>query len=86
MHAVVAGSLFSRFPALKHRLHMTDGRLGLALLIASCVTFAGTRLAPAVVERWGSKPAVRVGSLLLCAALTGLALALLDAPHRGTGV
>jgi predicted MFS family arabinose efflux permease len=71
----VAGSLFSRFPALKHGLHMTDGRLGLALLVASCVTFAGTRVAPAVVERWGSRPAVRVGSLLMCAALLGPALA-----------
>jgi predicted MFS family arabinose efflux permease len=75
VHAVTAGSLVSRFPALKHGLHMTDGRLGLALLVASCVTFAGTRVAPAVVERWGSKPAVRVGTLLLCAALLGPALA-----------
>jgi predicted MFS family arabinose efflux permease len=75
VHALVAGSLFSRFPALKHGLHMTDGRLGLALLVASCVTFAGTRVAPVVVEQWGSKPAVRVGSLLLCAALLGPALA-----------
>ena len=38
-------------------------------------TVAGTRIAPAVVERFGSRGPVRVGTVLLCVALLGPALA-----------
>ena len=38
-------------------------------------TVAGTRIAPPVVERFGSRGPVRVGTVLLCVALLGPALA-----------
>ena len=38
-------------------------------------TVAGTRIAPAVVERFGSRGPVRIGTVLLCVALLGPALA-----------
>jgi predicted MFS family arabinose efflux permease len=71
----VWGSFSARLPALKHDLGIGDGKVGLALFAMAFATVAGTRVAPPVVERFGSRGPVRVGTVLLCVALLGPALA-----------
>jgi len=71
VHAAVAGSFSTRLPALKHGLGIGDGRVGLALFVMAVGTVGGTRLAPLLVERVGSRPSVRVGTPVFCLALLG---------------
>jgi predicted MFS family arabinose efflux permease len=75
VHAVVWGSFAARLPALKHGLGIDDGQLGLALFGMAIFTVAGTRIAPPVIDRLGSRGPIRVGTVLLCVALLGPALA-----------
>jgi MFS family permease len=75
VHAAVAGSFSARLPALKHGLGIGNGRVGLALFVMAAAMVVGTRLAPLVIERVGSRTAVRVGTVMLCAALVGPGIA-----------
>jgi MFS family permease len=71
----VWGGFSARLPALKHGLGIGDGRVGLALFVMAVGTVVGTRLAPLVVERAGSRASVRVGTPVFCAAAVGPGLA-----------
>jgi MFS family permease len=75
IHAAVFGSWAPRLPAIKHHVDVGDGGLGVALTGLAVGLFAGTRIAGRVVDRFGSRRAIRVATLALCAALLGPALA-----------
>ena len=75
IHAAVFGSWAPRIPAIKHHVRIDDGGLGVALTAMAIGLFAGTRVAGRVVDRFGSRRAIRVATLALCAALLGPALA-----------
>ena len=75
IHAAVFGSWAPRIPAIKHHVGVGDGGLGVALTGMALGLFAGTRLAGRVVDRFGSRRAIRVAALALCAALIGPAVA-----------
>jgi MFS family permease len=75
LHAAVSGTWAPRVPALKAQSHLTNGELGLALLGMAAGLLAGTRSAGGPVDRYGSRPILRGGLPLLCAALLLPALA-----------
>jgi MFS family permease len=75
IHAVVFGSWAPRLPAIKHHVGIDNGGLGVALGGMAVGLFLGTRLAGRAVDRYGSRPPIRVGVLVLCATLLGPALA-----------
>ena len=75
LHAAVAGTWAPRVPALKAQTGITNGELGLALFVMAAGLLAGTRSASSMVDRYGSRPVLRVGIPLLCAALMAPALA-----------
>jgi MFS family permease len=75
IHAAVFGSWAPRIPAIKHHVGVGNGGLGIALTGSAIGLFVGTRLAGRVVDRFGSRPAIRVAALVLCGALLGPALA-----------
>jgi MFS family permease len=75
VHAGVFGSWATRIPAIKHHVGVGDGGLGLAFTGLTVGLFIGTRLAGRVVDRFGSRRAIRFAALALCAALVGPALA-----------
>jgi predicted MFS family arabinose efflux permease len=68
-HAVAAGTLGARLPAIKDRVGLTDGELGVALTGYALGLFLGTRVASIPIRRLGSRAVVRVGTPLLAAAL-----------------
>jgi MFS family permease len=75
IHAAVFGSWAPRIPAIKHHVGVGDGGLGVALAGLAVGLFVGTRVAGGIVDRFGSRRAIRVGALALCATLLGPALA-----------
>lgn len=75
LHALVAGSLGPRLPAIKDQAGLSASGLGAALVGFAAGTFAGTRLAGWPVRRFGSRAVIRVGTPLLGAALLGPAIA-----------
>ncbi len=75
IHAVVFGSWAPRLPAIKHDVGLDNGGLGVALGGMAVGLFLGTRLAGRAVDRWGSRPPIRVTAVVLCATLVGPALA-----------
>ncbi len=75
VHAAVLGTWAPRIPAIKHRLHLDHGEIGLALTGMAVGFLAGTRLAGPVSRRIGTGPSTRCGALVVCAALIGPALA-----------
>jgi MFS family permease len=75
IHAVVFGSWAPRLPAIKHDVGLDNGGLGVALGGMAVGLFLGTRLAGRAVDRWGSRPPIRVAAVVLCATLVGPALA-----------
>jgi MFS family permease len=75
IHAAAFGTWATRIPAIKHHIDIGDGKLGVALTGLAIGLFVGTRIAGGVVDRFGSRPAIRVATLLLCAVLIGPALA-----------
>ncbi len=75
VHAAVSGSLAPRIPAIKAELGLSDGALGGALTGFAAGLFAGTRIAAWLIERFGSRRAVRAGLPLLAASLVGPGLA-----------
>jgi len=75
VHATVSGTWTPRLPAIKSSLALSDGVLGTALVGLAVGLLAGTRLAGAPVDRFGSRPVMRAGFPLLCAMLLLPALA-----------
>jgi MFS family permease len=75
IHAVVFGSWAPRLPAIKHDVGLGNGGLGVALGGMAIGLFLGTRLAGRAVDRWGSRPPIRVAAVVLCVTLVGPALA-----------
>ncbi|HSJ50670.1 MAG TPA: MFS transporter [Actinomycetota bacterium] len=74
LHALVAGSLGPRLPAVKDQADLSAAALGAALVGFAAGTFAGTRLAGWPVRRFGSRAVIRAGTPLLGAALVGPAV------------
>jgi MFS family permease len=69
IHATVSGTWAPRLPAIKESLGLSDGELGTALVGLAIGLLVGTRLAGAPVDRFGSRPVMRVGFPLLAATL-----------------
>ena len=69
IHSTVSGTWAPRLPAIKESLELSDGELGTALVGLAIGLVAGTRLAGAPVDRFGSQPVMRVGFPLLAATL-----------------
>jgi MFS family permease len=69
IHSTVSGTWAPRLPAIKESLRLSDGELGTALVGLAIGLLAGTRLAGAPVDRFGSRPVMRAGFPLLAAAL-----------------
>src|SRR5687767_15225228 len=69
IHATVSGTWAPRLPAIKESLDLSDGELGTALVGLAIGLLAGTRLAGAPVDRFGSRPVMRAGFPLLAATL-----------------
>ena len=75
LHAAVFATWAPRVPAIKHGLGLTDGQLGIALFGMTAGVLVGTRVVAWPINHFGSRPVIRVGSVLLCAAVVGPALA-----------
>lgn len=69
IHSTVSGTWAPRLPAIKESLGLSDGELGTALVGLAVGLLVGTRLAGAPVDRFGSRPVMRVGFPLLAATL-----------------
>jgi MFS family permease len=69
IHSTVSGTWAPRLPAIKESLGLSDGELGTALVGLAVGLVIGTRLAGAPVDRFGSRPVMRVGFPLLAATL-----------------
>ena len=71
---VTVGGLIPRVPALKDQLHLTDGQVGLALLGLSLGGVTGALASRLVIHR-GARLFIRAGTIGLCIAIVGPALA-----------
>ena len=71
---ITVGGLIPRVPALKDQLHLTDGQVGLALLGASLGGVTGALASRLVINR-GARLFIRAGTIGLCIATVGPALA-----------
>ncbi len=69
IHSTVSGTWAPRLPAIKESLGLSDGELGTALVGLAIGLVIGTRVAGAPVDRFGSRPVMRVGFPLLAATL-----------------
>jgi MFS family permease len=69
IHSTVSGTWAPRLPAIKDSLGLSDGELGTALVGLAIGLVAGTRLAGAPIDRFGSRPVMRAGFPLLAATL-----------------
>src|ERR687893_2244236 len=69
VHSTVSGTWAPRLPAIKDSLELSDGELGTALVGLAIGLVAGTRLAGAPIDRFGSRPVMRAGFPLLAATL-----------------
>src|SRR5215210_872617 len=69
IHSTVSGTWAPRLPAIKESLGLSDGELGTALVGLAIGLLVGTRLAGAPVDRFGSRPVMRVGFPLLAGTL-----------------
>ena len=61
-----SGLWLARIPAVKQQAHLTDARLGLALLASPVGLVAGTILAGRLVDRAGSARITRISGVTLC--------------------
>jgi MFS family permease len=75
LHAVAAGTLGPRLPAIKAQAHVSSSQLGIALAGFAVGLFLGARFAPVPVRRLGTRGVIRYGAPLLGAALVTPALA-----------
>ena len=69
IHSTVSGTWAPRLPAIKNSLELSDGELGTALVGLAIGLVAGTRVAGAPIDRFGSRPVMRAGFPLLAATL-----------------
>jgi MFS family permease len=69
IHSTASGTWAPRLPAIKESLGLSDGELGTALVGLAIGLVAGTRLAGAPIDRFGSRPVMRAGFPLLAATL-----------------
>jgi MFS family permease len=84
VHATVSGTWAPRLPAIKQSLELSDGELATALVGLALGLLAGTRLAGAPVDRYGSRSVMRVGfpalgAVLVLPAIAGGAVTLFGA-------
>lgn len=75
LHAVVAGTLGPRLPAIKSQAGISSSELGIALTGFAVGLFLGARLAPGPVRRFRTAGVIRYGAPVMAAALFGPALA-----------
>ncbi|MEU8511737.1 MFS transporter [Kitasatospora sp. NPDC048722] len=75
VHGAVTGSFVSRIPWIQHRLDLSPGQLGLALVMPAVGSFLAMPLASRFVHRYGGRAAVRGLVSLWCLALALPALA-----------
>ena len=69
IHSTVSGTWAPRLPAIKESLGLSDGELGTALVGLAIGLVAGTRVAGAPIDRFGSRPVMRAGFPLLAGTL-----------------
>ncbi|WP_437650892.1 MFS transporter [Sorangium sp. So ce362] len=74
-NGIAFASWAARVPAVRERLGLSDGALGLALLGIACGAILAFRAAGPLIARFGSRGVTRVSAVLLCAALPVPALA-----------
>jgi hypothetical protein len=74
-HAVLVGTWAGRVPAIKHALHLSDTRLGVALFGMAAGTLLGSWWGGHLAPRLGATGVVRAGIPAMAAALVGAALA-----------
>jgi MFS family permease len=75
IHAVVFGSWTPHIPAVKERLGLHDGTLGLALLGAPIGSILAMTLVGTLVARWGSRRVMLATLIGYCVVAPGLGLA-----------
>ena len=75
VHAVLVGTWAGRVPAIKHALHLSDSRLGVALFGMAAGTLLGSWWGGHLARRLGPTLVVRAGIPAMAAALVGAALA-----------
>jgi MFS family permease len=69
IHSTVSGTWAPRLPAIKESLELSDGELGTALVGLALGLVVGTRVAGAPIDRFGSRPVMRIGFPLLAGTL-----------------
>jgi MFS family permease len=75
IHAAVFASIGARMPAIRQQAGLDDPALGLALGGFALGMLLGTRIAGPPVRRYGSRLVIRIGTPLLCLALTTVGFA-----------
>ncbi len=89
---VLDGVWVARLPALKHKLSLDSGRLGIVIFVVSAVATLSLPLAGWLAARRGSRGPTALGLILASAALTGAAFVpsfapmLLVAAGLGSGI
>ena len=74
LNGLLFGSWAARIPAVRDRLGLSDGELGLALGFVAVGSLLSMPLAGALASRVGSRPATRIAFALFCAAAGAAAL------------
>ena len=59
-NGLLYGAWATRIPALRDRLDLSDGQVGLALACIAVGSIIGMPLAGRAAARWGSRPATRL--------------------------
>jgi MFS family permease len=75
VNGAMFSSLFARLPAIKADLGLSDGELGLLLLLAAVGLLAAQLVAGGAIERAGAPRVMRASAPLYCAAIALAALA-----------
>lgn len=75
VHAALVGTWAGRVPAIKHALHLSDTRLGVALFGMAAGTLLGSWWGGHLARRLGATAVVRAGIPAMATALVGAALA-----------
>jgi MFS family permease len=75
LNGVVFGSWAARIPAIRDRLELGDGQLGIALAGLALGAIVAMPVGGAIVARRGSAPVVRAAVLIVAAAIAIVALA-----------
>jgi len=74
INGAVMATWVSRIPAIKERLDLSEGELGIVLLGMSIGVLASLSLAGGLIARFGSSKITLIGALVMCAALPLLAM------------